>query len=233
MNQLTATIVENMYGKYSVPDGLMHRPAVRLVSNGKVYEPKTIAFMRNMAADGDIIHAGTFFGDFLPGLSAKMTEGKKIWAFEPNPNSYENAAQTITLNNLENVTLQNCAVSNQNSEILFRTHDALGQPMGGHSHFVTEKSDGVVSVQAVRIDESVPLDRPVSILQLDIEGHEQAALRGARGIINKWGPILILEGFRRQRWIRNKFPDWQYRFVGELHGNQVYATKDIDIDAYA
>ena len=78
----TGTIAENRYGSYSVPEGLDHRPAVRLVKAGDVYEPDTIAFMRDHAGAGDVIHAGTFFGDFLPGLSAAMAKGAKIWAYQ-------------------------------------------------------------------------------------------------------------------------------------------------------
>ncbi|WP_390915361.1 hypothetical protein [Pseudosulfitobacter sp. SM2401] len=37
----------------------------------------------------------------------------------------------------------------------------------------------------MRLDDIVPMDRKVSILQLDVEGHERAALLGARGIIDK------------------------------------------------
>lgn len=40
-----ALLAENKYGRYSVPENLEHRPAVRLVTAGDVYEPKTIRFM--------------------------------------------------------------------------------------------------------------------------------------------------------------------------------------------
>lgn len=230
---MDSVISENVYGKYSVPNGLMHRPAVRLVSEGDVYEPKTIEFMRNMAGDGDIIHAGTFFGDFLPALSQRMNDDRKVWAFEPNPNSYENACQTVELNDLKNVTLQNFAVSNQTGEMLFRTHDAKGKPLGGHSHFVTKQGEGVVPVSAVRLDEVVPLDRKITVLQLDVEGHEKAALKGARAIVEKWRPILVLEGFDRPRWLRTRFPGLGYKLVGRLHANRVYATEDIDLTSTA
>ena len=35
---------QNDYGRYSVPEGLDHRPAVRLIKAGKIYEPNTIRF---------------------------------------------------------------------------------------------------------------------------------------------------------------------------------------------
>jgi len=60
----------NKYGGYCVPDSSRHRPAAKMVLANDVYEPKTIEFMRRECGSGDIIHAGTYFGDFLPALSS-------------------------------------------------------------------------------------------------------------------------------------------------------------------
>lgn len=219
---MTDKFYENTYGRYSVPEGLDHRPAVRMIKAGEVYEPKTIAFMRAQVGTGDIIHAGTFFGDFLPGLSSAMAPGARIWAFEPNPDSHDHAARTIALNELDNVTLAHKALSNVAGEIHFRTHDQDGNPMGGHSHFVREPGDGVTEVEAVLLDYAVPIDRPVSILQLDVEGLESEALQGAYHIINRWKPILILEEFERPKWLTRNFPQVSYDRMSRLHGNIVY-----------
>ncbi len=229
MDNNTATVAQNQYGLYSVPLHLGHRPAVRKVTQGKVYEPKTIAFMARNAGQGDIIHAGTFFGDFLPGVCAGMAKGRKVWAFEPNPNSYENAKETARLNKLSCIQLHNNALSDQSGEILFRTHDEDGNPLGGHSHFVDELAPGISKVAAVALDDVVPADREVSILQLDVEGHERNALLGARRIIEAWKPILILEEFHAGRWLRNNFKGLEYQRVRRLHGNIVFATPDTEI----
>ncbi|WP_319825167.1 FkbM family methyltransferase [Thalassovita sp.] len=216
----------NKYGRYSVPDGLDHRPAVRLVKAGKVYEPNTIKFMGVHAGQGDIIHAGTFFGDFLPGLSKGLPAESRVWAFEPNPNSHSHAKRTIELNELTNVTLTNAALSNQDGHILFKTRDDQGNPLGGHSRYVTEDGPGVESVPAIRLDTAIPEDRRISILQLDVEGHERAALEGAMGIITRCRPILILEEFRYKRWIKAKLGHLGYDLVRKVHANRVFAPSD-------
>lgn len=224
-----AVIATNRYGKYHVPDDLDHRPAVRLIKMGKIYEPRTIDFMMRHTATGDVIHAGTFFGDFLPALSSALAEDCKIWAFEPNPGSYAHAGDTCHLNTLENVDLRNSALSDRSGEILFRTHDDQGNPMGGHSHFVTEEGPGVTRVGAVRLDDVIPQGRRISILQLDVEGHERAALAGATRIIHDSRPILILEDFRRPRWLRRKFGHLGYQRRGRLHGNSVWSVDPVEI----
>lgn len=226
---MVESIYQNTYGRYSVPDGLDARPAVRLVKAGDVYEPKTIAFMRQMVGAGDIIHAGTFFGDFLPGLSSAMAPDARIWAFEPNPDSYAHAQRTIELNEISNVTLTNAALSNQTGKIHFRTHKEDGEALGGHSHFVEAPGKGVETVEAVMLDYAVPMDRPISILQLDVEGLEGEAMQGAYHIINRWKPILILEEFDRIRWINKTFPRVKYDRVSRVHGNLVYLPEGLKI----
>ncbi|APZ52544.1 methyltransferase, FkbM family [Salipiger abyssi] len=188
-----------------------------------MYEPDTIRFMRQHAGDGDIIHAGTFFGDFLPALSAAMAPERRIWAFEPNPGNYEAACKTIALNALANVTLTNAALSNREETVLFRTRDEDGKSLGGLTHFVTEEGPGVEPVEAVMLDFTVPLGRRVTILQLDVEGHEKQALRGAWHLIHRWQPILILENLGQERWIQRTFRGLGYQQIGKLHGNFVYA----------
>ena len=221
----SGTVAENRFGKYMVPPGVEQRPAARAVLDGRVYELRTIEFMRANAADGDIIHAGTFFGDFLPALSTAMAPGARIWAFEPNPGSCAAARATIALNQLENVTLTNAALSDRSDSLHFRTHSTEGVPQGGISKVVGKPGPGVIEVAAAMLDYAVPLDRKVTILQLDVEGQEIEAMLGAFHMIHRWTPILILEDFTRDGWIERNFRNLGYVRVGRLHGNYVFATK--------
>lgn len=227
---LAGTRAENEYGSYWVPAGLEGRPASKMVLSGRVYEPETIKFICAHAGAGDVIHAGTFFGDFIPALSAALAPGARLWAFEPNPGSYAAARRTIDLNAAQNVTLTHAALSDQAEEILFRTRNAEGRPLGGVSHFVEEDGPGVERVASVMLDYAVPLDRRISVLQLDVEGHEPRALKGAYHIVNRWTPILVLEYFGQEHWIRRTFRGLGYRQVGKVHGNFVYAVEGTNVD---
>ncbi len=220
-----AAPARNEYGVYRVPAGLEERPAARAVLAGQAYEPGTLRFMRAHAGTGDIIHAGAFFGDFIPALSTALAPAARLWAFEPNPGNYAAAQDTIALNGLTNVTLTNAALSNSDGSVLFKTRDANGKSLGGLSRFVTEDGEGVEPVQAVMLDYVVPLSRPISILQLDVEGHEKSALRGAYHILHRWRPILILEHFASTQWLTRSFRNLPYQQVGKLHENYVYAVE--------
>ncbi len=219
----------NVYGVYCVPEGLEDRPAARAVLSGLPYEPKTLRFMRAHAGGGDIIHAGAFFGDFIPALSTALALDARLWAFEPNPTNFAAAQGTVALNGLSNVTLLNAALSNSAGHLHFRTREESGRALGGLSHFVAGGGAGVEQVDACMLDYTVPLERPVSLLQLDVEGHEKQALRGAYHIVHRWKPILILERLGQAQWISHTFRGLGYRKIGKLHGNFVYATSEITL----
>lgn len=220
----------NRYGIYAVSPAILHRPAARLVAEGQVYEPATIEFIRNRCGDGDVVHAGTFFGDFLPGIAARLGPGALVWAFEPNPSNFALAGETVRLNRLDNVRLQNAALSGTAGQRVMVTRNPAGGSLGGGSYLV-EGTEGDVAevvpgqtdeVAAVRIDDVVPADRRVSIVQLDVEGHEVPALEGARATIERCRPILILERFEDGARLAALFPGLGYRPVGRLHGNVVF-----------
>src|SRR4051812_13219941 len=66
---LQCEIAYNMLGGYCMPLSSRRRIAAQEVLRGYVYEAETIDFIVKNVKDGDIIHAGAFFGDFLPALS--------------------------------------------------------------------------------------------------------------------------------------------------------------------
>src|SRR5438477_11756587 len=85
---LRCQIAYNEFGGFCVPTSSLHRPAARKILAGQVHEPQTIAFVAAHGEHGDIVHAGAYFGDFLPGLSRACAPAYRIWAFEPNHANY-------------------------------------------------------------------------------------------------------------------------------------------------
>ncbi|MCK6370339.1 MAG: FkbM family methyltransferase, partial [Gammaproteobacteria bacterium] len=67
---------------------------------------------------------------------------------------------------------------------------------GGSSRFVEvdrPTSGKIENVPIVSVDEAVPADRQVSIIQLDVEGFEQLALAGALKTIARCRPAIMVE----------------------------------------
>lgn len=190
-------IARNVYGTYSIPIDAAQRPAARVTLDGGVWEKSTIDFMRRHVGNKDIVHAGAFFGDFFPGLSAALHASARIWAFEPNPDNYRHAVRTIELNRLTNVYLQMAGVGNETASRKLRVKGRTASTLGGASRFVEYDlpvgQEALLDANVIKIDDAVPSDRDVGIIQLDLEGYELKALFGASETIRRCKPIIIFE----------------------------------------
>jgi len=230
LSALKCCVWYNEYGGYCLPESSLHRSAPRRVLRAEVYEPQTIAFMRDNCAPGDVVHAGTYFGDFLPGLSRACSAGAKIWAFEPNPENFQCAQITILINKLQNVTLRNAGLGEEDTVLRLRTRDENGRALGGKSRIVHDSEFDTATdeeVHIVSIDKVVDQSRPVSIIQLDVEDHEKAALTGALKTIHRCLPIIILEVRRGSNllesdWFSENILSLGYQQTRTLHGNTVF-----------
>ena len=201
---LQCCIAYNKFGGYCVPLSSNHRPAAQKILSGDVYEQETIDYIVNNYKGGDIIHAGTYFGDFLPALS-RACANAKVWAFEPNPENYRCALITTFINDLRNVELTNAGLGSEKGLAQMMVSDETGRSLGGGSRLVEaayeQNNNHFTVVKVVKIDDVVPVDREIATLQLDVEGFEKSALIGAISIIKRNRPILIFENLPEEDWL--------------------------------
>ena len=224
------TIATNEYGFYCVPDAFSKREVPQILARGAVYEPDTLNLLRRLAGrGGDVISGGAFVGDFLPALAEVLDPGAKLHTFEPHPDTYRAAAFTLALNDLKGVTLHPVAVSSAAGTLKLQTESEAGQPLAAAARIVGADATGAtVDVDVCRLDDLVAKSRKVSVLHLDIEDHEIAALSGAERIIEDNAPVVILEAAKRwkQRAIAthlNEYhPEHGYAFCGQVDNNSVY-----------
>ena len=216
MDAVDCTLCGNEFGRYAVPLSSRHRPAAQMVLRGDVWERQTIDYMR--AHPGrDIVHAGTYFGDFLPALSATA---RTVYAFEPNSENFHCAEWTVLLNSLQNVRLRHAALSDSAVTRHLQTAYA-GTPLGGMSRITDDPDGDFEDINTVRLDDVLRQDADVGILQLDVEGFEEPALAGALATIERCHPILILETVP-QAFVASRLAGMGYRSVGDVCGNTIF-----------
>ena len=219
----------NKYGKYYVPKSSSHRGCAKHILNHTVYEPKTIEFVIQNVGKGDILHAGAYFGDFIPAF-AKNCKGT-VWAFEPNIENFGAAEKTIEANNLKNVKLFNAALTDTNEgdsniKIKEKSHGA----MGGISRIVDHDDvDSTHKVKNMMIDD-IEFDNPCTIIQLDVEGHEIQAMKGALNTVKKYHPIIMMEewkgvSFNDDPWFKENILSLGYKKIDKIHSNAIYKIK--------
>lgn len=224
-------VYKNAYGKYYVPLN-QDRPAVLDIKRGVVYELKTLEFIEKIYKKGtSVVHAGTYFGDMLPFYS-RLVGDQQVFAFEPVKLNHRCASRNIELNNLKNINLFNVGLSDTSAQLTMRVVNSLGRPCGGGSHIIAkdvedESQDHFEKITAMSLDDVLEgYLGEISLIQLDVEGHEVAALRGAKKTIEAHRPILIVEVWdRKSSEIQEYMKEINYKKIKTVGGNAVYVPK--------
>jgi FkbM family methyltransferase len=222
---LDCVVASNTHGVYCVPRSSQHRPVAQAILQARVWESDTLDLMRAADRDGDIVHAGTFFGDFLPALARSRGKGAVVWAFEPGRENYRCAQITVMLNDLENVALSHAALDVKHGSALLATSDRAGLPLGGASRIIKDPARARWAdneeVKLVAVDEVVGSERQVAVIQLDVEGHEQEALAGAMLTIERCRPLIVLETVPENGWLAANLEPLGYRVEGSVTRNSI------------
>ena len=119
IENLKYVYAQNIYGKYYIPYNSVHRPCPQIILKGGVWEYETLKFIESEYKGGDIIHAGAYFGDFLPFLSS-ISKNFNVFAFEPVLENYKCSRLNLSLNNIKNVELFNNTLSNTNDKLYIK-----------------------------------------------------------------------------------------------------------------
>jgi hypothetical protein len=170
----------NKYGVYVIPEEISYTYTAQTIINGDVHEPTTIEFIQSVG--GNVVHAGAGFGDFLPALK----DCNRVFVFEPNPLMYKCTLQTIMLNNLTNVSLYKQALGESNCKSSLKNIDESGLEMGPRS----EIGEGI-RIDMIKLDDFIV--EKIDLIHLDLEGYEFEALKGAKELIKRDKPLIVLE----------------------------------------
>lgn len=139
--------------------------------------------------DKDIIDAGAFIGDSALPLS-KLTS-KNVYAFEPFDESFATMEENIKLNNIDNIIPVKASLTDKNEDI---TLYLSGNNVEGiTSNSSIRKYDTELVVKGMTIDKFVEENNlDVGFIKIDVEGGEQALLRGAINTIKTQKPIIYV-----------------------------------------
>ncbi|MEM9738471.1 MAG: FkbM family methyltransferase [Pseudomonadota bacterium] len=216
---------DTAFGTYFIPESAMHRPAAKTVSNGGVWEPATILAMLMRANGGDIIQAGAFFGDMLPILSKTVLPGTMVWSFEPNFENYQCAEAVLLHNGISNVRVIFAGLAKETGRGALRIVGKDGVALGGASSFVYQADVETVDTPLVSLNEAIPKDRRVGVIQLDVEGFETPALAGAMDILVRDRPDIIVETEPTEDWFNRNLAPLGYKRSGRANINAVYSAR--------
>lgn len=149
-------------------------------------------------ANSVIIDVGANIGSFTL-FMAKQHPDCLVYAFEAQRIKSYQLAGNIYLNNLENVFVEQVALTDSDTKQLsFVIADKHSngasrlQSEANQTYFTGEK---IVAVPARRLDDYLYDTKPVSLIKIDVEGHEENVIRGGRETILKYKPIILFNSW--------------------------------------
>ncbi|MGH9453112.1 MAG: FkbM family methyltransferase [Terriglobia bacterium] len=161
-------------------------------------QTQEFAFFSNLKLNGKVAYdIGAFEGIFTLFFSRRA---KMVIAYEPNPASYRRAHENLRLNGIGNVTLRQAGVSDQNGALKFVVNHlmpggASAEPSVARQIGATSKNVSEFLVNVVRLDDDIrqySLPAP-DFVKIDVEGLENAVLRGMVETIQKHHPEIYIE----------------------------------------
>jgi FkbM family methyltransferase len=168
-----------------------------------------------------MLDCGAYVGDTIDDFVHKGVDLEEVIAFEPNPRNFTRLAERAARHaaNGMRVTLLPCGLGDRLETLRFSS-------AGEASSALDPRGD--TTVVSVAIDDVLP-GFPATLVKMDIEGAEAAALRGAAKLIARHKPRLAISAYHRPEdlWhlpelVRTIRPD--YRLYLSTHAYNGFET---------
>jgi FkbM family methyltransferase len=202
--------VQTIHGFSIIVDGRDLSFTPQLVFNG-FYELHEENFLKRTVKGGDwVIDVGANVGSFSLLAAQLVGPFGRVFAFEPNPHPARLMAKSVVMNWVHDRVIQRTvAVGNRHGTVTLTFMPALlgmGQLSEGvsGSTFVecmrTLGKEGAtaLNVSCVRLDEEFPVDLPIKLLKIDVEGFEADVLAGADRLLQRRCIDFILLEFSKE-----------------------------------
>ncbi len=135
------------------------------------------------------VDCGAYDGDSIRSfLDQPKKSFQRIYSFEPDPANFSKLEKEVSRRpERESITLQRAAVGAHTGTVTF----------SGDGNEASSVGKGDMVVNCVALDEILSGMQPTYI-KIDIEGAELDALNGARGIIQRYSPVLAVCSYHVQ-----------------------------------
>lgn len=163
------------------------------------YEPPTAAALLasfELAGPGcEFVDVGANIG-LYSALCAAMFEPGSVTALEPTPSIAAIARKIADANGLD-IDVRQVAASSSVGSASLHLADAADVSNSLEAGF--KASEQSVDVETIRLDDLVDTTSAAPlVLKIDVEGHEAAVLTGARSLLERRRPVIVVEVLNRR-----------------------------------
>ncbi len=212
--------IEKIYGKIEDEESrklfiqyLKYRKTGDLSRLDGVLTDETGLFRKAESKTGEVyIDGGAYDGDSIRSYISALggNTAKKIYAIEPDKNSFRKLISYINSSGYENICPINAALADKSGYISF------SEEASRNSH-ITEDSEN--KVRAISIDEEFK-DEKIGFIKLDLEGGEMNALKGMSECIKRDKPTLMLAAYHKTddifslaEYVLSLVPEYKLRYA--------------------
>lgn len=191
----TKIIISNMANVEEIISDLLRigvfREDIYILSEFDTENMKDIYFlpecMKNMTNhDGAFVDIGCYDGkDSLTYLRWNSSRESKIFAFEPDMKNYEVCEKNLM--SYPNIKLFNVALSDIEEKLC----------VGGEGEMAHLDTKGSSVVRTQLLD-NVIKEEKIDFIKMDVEGHEEKVIRGAKKIISSQHPLLAISIYHKR-----------------------------------
>ncbi len=192
--------------------------SLKLKYRGEEYEADVRQVFEDNINPGDIVvDVGAHIGWHTVFLSQLVGKDGQVFAFEPEPVNFTVLEKNVS--ELDNVVLENKAVSDANEEVRLY----LSEENSGDHRIYKSGSRESVTVESVRLDDYFGAQE-IALVKIDIQGTEVEALRGMKSlmdykalklIVEFWPHGLRLAGYEPED-MMNLLDDYRFR-IFDIH----------------
>lgn len=170
----------------------------------------------NFIKGKDILDVGGYIGDSV--LILEQLEPRHIYSFEAITENYNLIQETLRLNKIENCTPVKLALNDKCEKISYCINETMSQE---YNDSMSDQYEYEI-VQANTL-ENFCIDYPdmnIGLIKVDIEGAEQKFLKGARKIIERDRPVLLLSIYHNAAdffYIKSIVESWELGYKFKIH----------------
>ena len=166
--------------------------SLAVYSLGLDYE-EALKLLPDLLGPGDgFLDCGANQGVFALFAADLVGATGRVVAIEPQAYAVRSLRLSATANDFHHLTVRQAAVSDEDGQAMFGVGD---EPVA--ASLSKPDAANAIQVDTVRLDTVLADfgDRGVSVLKLDVEGAEEAALRGAERLLAQHRPHIIFEAY--------------------------------------
>jgi FkbM family methyltransferase len=150
------------------------------------------AVVERIPAGTTAIDAGANIGIVTSQLCRAVGARGMVHAVEPLPANVDRLRELKRDNDLDQLTIWDCALSDKEGSATLRTQGVTGTSAYA-SLTASWNTAATVSVATRTLDDIVPSDTRVGFIKLDVEGAEYLVLEGAKRIMTSDRPLVFCE----------------------------------------